>query len=326
MGNHVLRILIQVQISLCIIYAAGSFFPKDDAGYTSYELTLSSYTFLLSVMASAFGMAKFYLKGPIPLLPQNAPLGGLLSPHFIAVALLHTSFVCRTIAIEHSFLSSYRNGYGKSIDPLISEEYRLVVYLTPCIISLIANIGRISSTTTKMIPYFKRYPQLIVGPMFSPIMFEGHPPSETQHKYPLRIWRLGTVINSLFMGCLPPVILIITEHVRGVPSWGFGKWQESTALFKSPYANTIFASITFFFFLSLTLILFLNDKIGKCSQPCLEPQVSGPNSMSNEGDGSNESNGASTSGNEENIPLEVITIAKIYVDFEVLHNNIYLLI
>ena len=105
--------MIQVQLSLCIIYSTGSFFDQDWGGNTIYTLTLSSATFILSLGASSFGMAKFFLKGPISLLPQTAPLGGLLSLKFLAFVFLHIMFTTRTITLEHALLSSYRqNKYG----------------------------------------------------------------------------------------------------------------------------------------------------------------------------------------------------------------------
>ena len=138
--NNVLCTLIQVQLSLCIIYSTGSFFPQTFYGgglqVTEYKLTFSSATFLLSLGASSFGMAKFYLKGPIPLLPQNAPLGGLLSLKFILTLIIHLLFGARTICLEHALLSSYRSALYDSKEPLIPEEYRLMVYFLPCLISL----------------------------------------------------------------------------------------------------------------------------------------------------------------------------------------------
>ena len=258
-------------------------------------------------------MSKFFLKGPIPLLPQNAPLGGLLSIKFVALLIIHLMFACRTIALEHALLSSYRifSYYKvKPIEPLIPQEYRLIVYFIPCFISLFVNIYKLSTTTNGMLGYFKNYPQFVIGPMFSPIMFEGNSPTNnTNNQHPLRIWKLGTIINSLFIGCLPPIILLVSDHIRGIPSWKFNDPndtgvsldQESTSLIKSPYGNTYFAVTTFLSFLVLTLIVFLNDTICKCTQPCLEPQTIDSLTSNN----ADEEDLASECGNNENISLQV---------------------
>jgi hypothetical protein len=179
--------------------------------------------------------------------------------------------------------------------------------------------------------YFTAYPQFIIGPMFSPIMFEGIPPNSNQNcKHPLRIWKLGSIINSLFIGCLPSIILLVSEHVRGVSFWDFDyKYQENTSLFKSSYGNTIFASLTLTFFLFLTLIVFLNNTIFNCSstcskgcnfdccqctEPCLDPEI---NDSSNNAD---DEDLASEPGNIENIALKVFynSYFLLYLDIPIL--------
>ena len=94
-------------------------------------MTFGVYTLIISLFTGSFGMSKFFVKGPLPILPQNAPLGGVLSSKFFTLMLLNTMFVVRIFCLEASFFSSYR-GYDVNferlaIEPLISEEYRLVL-------------------------------------------------------------------------------------------------------------------------------------------------------------------------------------------------------
>ena len=48
----------------------------------------------------SFAITKFFVKGPLPILPQNAPLAGLLSAKFFLLMCLNTMFVVRTFSLE----------------------------------------------------------------------------------------------------------------------------------------------------------------------------------------------------------------------------------
>ena len=119
-------------------------------------MPFSIYTLLFSLFAGSFGITKFFVKGPVPVLPQDVPLAGVLSFKFLTLLLLNTMFVVRTFCLEASFFSTYHyfpiikkrsieNVYTTTdidlrIDPLIPEEFRLVIYLLPAFLSLIINL------------------------------------------------------------------------------------------------------------------------------------------------------------------------------------------
>ena len=108
--------------------------------------------------------------------------------------------------------------------------------------------------------YFKQFSQFILCPMFCPLMFEGNPDQSDDIQPPLRLWKVGSILNSVFMGCVPQAALIILDYYKGVPSWDFNAQaaglpaQDNNALIKYPYGNTIFAIATFSFYLFLMTI------------------------------------------------------------------------
>ena len=70
-------------------------------------MPFSIYTLLFSLFAGSFGITKFFVKGPVPVLPQDAPLAGVMSFEFLTFLLLNTMFVLRTFCLEASFFSTY---------------------------------------------------------------------------------------------------------------------------------------------------------------------------------------------------------------------------
>ena len=78
-------------------------------------------------------------------------------------------------------------------------------------------------------------------------------PLRPRKKYKVKIWKLGTILNGLYIGLLPQCILLFTDYYKGVPSWGFagttsweqGVMEDNDALIKHPYGNTIL-SIAYF--------------------------------------------------------------------------------
>ena len=251
------------------------------------------YTFILSLFTGSFGITKFFVKGPLPILPLDSPLAGLLSLKFLILLLLNTMFVIRAFCLEASFFTSYRTTHENGIDPLIPEEYRLVIYLLPALLSFIINLIRLAcSIKLKDFQYFKIFPQFILCPMFCPLMFEGNQEQGDDNTPPVRVWKLGSVINSIFIGCLPQILLVATDHYRQVPSWYQRAVNSivhytSNALIKSRNGNTIFAITSFLLYLLLTTIFFAWDRLFKeegylcnlcksicrsCPNPCHKPQ------------------------------------------------------
>ena len=73
-------------------------FPHDDYGnsveiFSSFTEAMPIVTFILSVMASAFGISKFFVVGPLKLLSQDTPLSGILSFSFLAHLFVNFGFM-----------------------------------------------------------------------------------------------------------------------------------------------------------------------------------------------------------------------------------------
>ena len=227
--------------------------------------------------ASSFGMTKFFLSGPIPILPKNYPANGLISLPFLCMLMINSMFAVRVICIENSFFSSYRyerrylderHDFSKRIDPIIDTKYRILVYLTPCLISFIINGVKLLTSGTKFMQSIRTYPQILIASCFTPFMYQG---CEKKGIYSVRIWKIGTLLNAFFIGCLPQIVLLVMDRYRGVTSWdflGFALtpefiWENNDALFRSSYGNSLFAIISFVFFFFLILLTFFTDKIFK---------------------------------------------------------------
>ena len=250
-------------------------------------------TFLLSIFSSSFGMSKFLLSGPISFLPTNSLFDGLVSIPFFCLFWINIMFGIRIVCTECAISTSYRKqeydsslGYGKttSIDPLVPEEYRLVAYLLPCIFPFVINFFRMFTTYISKAPKQRqyslaRYPQYLLACLFTPFMFEGYKPDASKEVYSIRIWKLGTILNAFYIGCLPQCLLLGMEYYKGVPSWDFvgTKFMRSDrqimegndALFKHRYGNTLFACISFVLCFILILTFFCSDKLfRKCGLHC----------------------------------------------------------
>ena len=223
------------------------------------------------MIASSFGMTKFFLKGPISILQKDSPMDGLLSISFISTLFIDTMFGCRVVCIENSFVSSYRyqryeDRAGldqKIINPIIQPEYRLLAYFMPSCISFIFNAGRMFKTCTNFTGTIRKHPQIMLASCFTPFMFECSKENE------IRVWKLGSFLNAVYIGCLPPIVLIIMDYYRDVVNWNFlGNalrneviYENNDALFKSRWGNTLFAIISGTFFLFLIILTFCTDKI-----------------------------------------------------------------
>ena len=271
-----------MHISFAITTACEGFYPKNLTGYTITSFSniyhaLPLITLIISMCTSSFGMTKFFLSGPIPILPKNYPVNGLISLPFLCLLTINSMFAVRVICIENSFFSSYRyerhyldarHDFSRRINPIIDTKYRILVYLTPCLISFFINTVKLLTSGTKFIQSIRSYPQILIASCFTPFMFQG---CEEKGIYSIRIWKVGTTLNAFFIGCLPQVVLFVMDRYRGVTSWdflGFALkseyiWENNDALFKSSYGNSLFAVISFHFFFFLILLTFFTDKIFK---------------------------------------------------------------
>ena len=259
-------------------------------------------TFIISLFAASFGMSKFFLSGPIQFLPNNSVFNGILSVPFVSLFLINSMFGFRIICTESAFFTSYRHQHLnqshsyqfldlKQITPVISPEYRLLVYLAPCVISFLINGLRLWYTTKVSWKYFMKYPQFFISPCFTPFMFEGGGNCEKNGQPDLMIWKWGTISNAIYIGFIPQCILCYTDYQKGVHNWDFNNFNHEysfttdDALFKSNYGNTIFALATATIFLTLIIFFFRSQNIFKergihcrclnilccpCPEPCIK--------------------------------------------------------
>ena len=266
-----------MHISFAITVAVEGFYPTTSAGMTLYSFAsakeaLPLIKLIISMATSSLGMAKFFLHGPIQILSKDSPLNGLVSLPFICTLLINIMFGCRVICIESAFFSSYRlQSYyddergvvQKTIDPIFAPEYRLLVYLAPSFLSFAINALRLLTTGANIRAYIKKYPQLLIANCFTPFMFEGCEDNS------IRVWRLGSIFNAFFIGCLPQAVLVLMDYQRGVFDWDFISltlereliYENNDALFKSRHGNSLFATISGIFFLSLIILTFFTEKI-----------------------------------------------------------------
>ena len=268
-----------MHISFAITIAVEGFYPQTSAGYTitkftSFSQALPLISLVISMVASSSGMTKFFLQGPIPILPKDSPLNGLISLPFICTFFINSMFAVRIICIENSLFSSYRyqryhwhkSGFDQTtIDPVIPPEYRLVVYFVPSLISFIINATRLFKTGTDLRPIIMKYPQILLSPCFTPFAFEGC------NENSFKIWRSGTICNAFFIGCFPQIVSVFMDYYRGIVNWDFiglalePDWiyENNDALFKRRYDNSIFAISTGGIFFFLIFLTFFTDKIFK---------------------------------------------------------------
>ena len=119
--------ILKVHIAFAITCAVEGFYPKNIAGFTSYHFESYSHalpliSLLTSMMASSFGMSKFFVTGPISIFPNERPLDGMFSYQFICVLLLNTMFGWRLVCIENAFFTTYR--LSNKMKPYIPNQYK----------------------------------------------------------------------------------------------------------------------------------------------------------------------------------------------------------
>ena len=229
-------------------------------------------------------MSKFFLTGPVSFLQKNSPLNGVISIPFISLCALNVMSGFRSIFIETAFFTTYihssRNEtiawYGSTIktrDPILSPEYRVLAYLSPCVISFFINALRLMCTTKGLWKYFMKYPQFLLAPCFTPFLFEGYKSKELPNVYSIRIWKNGTILNAFYLGCIPPCVLVLMQYYRGIPSWFMSipdhDFEHNDSLFGFPYFTIGFSVVTCVFYFILILLFFCTNLIfGKCGVHC----------------------------------------------------------
>ena len=251
---------------MAILFTSEGFFNLDEYGnsnlsFPTFNSFLPLLTFFLSLFAAAYGTTKFFIKGPIQFLPKDSAMNNCACTPFITLLLINTMFGVRTVCIESAFFSTYRFSNKtsspyiiKGIDPIINPEYRLPVYLAPCILSFSVNSLRLFLTTKGLGKYLLQYPQFLIACAFTPFLFEGCNKNVPQSKYSIQIWKSGTIINAFFIGVLPQCVVLFTDYYKGVHSWEFwgnALWEKeipvfegNNSLFKFHFGASIFALTT----------------------------------------------------------------------------------
>ena len=101
--------------------------------------------------------------------------------------------------------------------------------------------------------------------MFCPLMFEGNPKESEGNKQPVRVWKTASILNAIFIGCIPQILLLASDYHQRVRFWPFqeintGKYYDTNALMKHRYGNTIFSVSTLVLYGVFISIFFLWDK------------------------------------------------------------------
>ena len=252
------------------------FFPHDELGFateifSSFTELLPVMTFCISVIASSFGISKFFVVGPLRLISQNAPLSGMISFTFLAHLFLNFGFIFRIYAIEHSLFSEYIISSGtfsyrkwgttiKKIDPVLSYQYRLIFYLMPIVPSLVINILCLYKTLTlkSLVKFFLNFPQYLVTSFFLPFIFRGAvhlDKDQTTCQFTIKVHKMATILNSIYIIFAPQVLLIIADIYRGVIDSEFtsstnkywdlleGSLETNSGITKHRFGNILFSIV-----------------------------------------------------------------------------------
>ena len=55
---------------------------------------------------------------------------------------------------------------------------------------------------------FKQFPQFIICPLYCPLMFDCNPDPSGDNQSTVLFWKLGSISNTIFIGCIPQIMLI----------------------------------------------------------------------------------------------------------------------
>ena len=265
--------------------ASGGLWPIDDAGFNTMPKTfteaLPMVSLCLSIVASSWGMSKYFLASRHHILPQKGPAGGLLSIRFLGLIILNTMFAARLLCIESVFFSWYSlkeypesKGYMEyaiwiPTEALISQPYmRIVIFFAPTVFPIIFNLITLARSSKQWKRLILSEPQILISPGFCPIIFrcvkaKSSHDQETPNVY---VWKLASIINAIYLGVLPQILMIAAHYMRGLDDLTHGKFSSkgqpdlvSNSLILSEYGNVIFASVSSCIYL-LFIAHFYTDK------------------------------------------------------------------
>jgi hypothetical protein len=242
-------------MAYAIIMLSNGIYPKDANGNNIYKLKIDPMSggtvdwnaiamfathlwpfisFGISTFSGAFGIATFFLSGPISLVPKKKFANGILSSRFMAIILLSSMYTIRMVCIEETFFSRFvlvdyaRNrktdGTQAIIDrigPKLPEVTRIIVYFFPALLSIVLNLIVMCYTSSVKISLslIRDYPQFFLSPGFSPFIFRWkNKEKESDHSpdFELSVSHPGTILNAIFIGCVPQIGLIIS-HIKNSP-------------------------------------------------------------------------------------------------------------
>ena len=241
--------------------------PINDIGTAGTNFTSATdvwplLCFVIGLVSGSVGMSKYQLLAPV----NNKPIDNLCSIKFLGLIFLNTFFIVRLYSIEN-ILFSYYQYYPNTlkdgsldpylIEPMIPLSYkhvRLIFYFLPAYISIMANLMRLKYTKASLKDIFITSPQLLILPGFSPFIYEQVPSPNfrSNETTQLKIWRLGSIANGIYMGVAPSIALITSEYLRGITEFEFDPTQQTAKtyansslnlLFSTPIANVVFASV-----------------------------------------------------------------------------------
>ena len=181
--------------------------------------------FTLGLISSSYGMSKFLSLVPI----DKRPADKVFSLAFVGVIFLNLFFVMRLYCIENILYSYYqfypRNLQNGTLNPTFTEpllplhykHLRPLFYFLPSFISIAVNIWQLKRANC-LKSIMTKHPQILILSGFSPYIFEKSENDGENNNNKLQVWRFGSIVNSIYIGIVPPIALIISEYARGITS------------------------------------------------------------------------------------------------------------
>ena len=136
------------------------------------------------------------------------------------------------------------------------------------------NLVHLKQSKAGLTKILKLHPPILVIPGFSPFMFEGEKNFKVKQdgEPEIRIWKLGSILNCIYIGIVPSITLVISDCLRGVvykdftPSHDIDKYSNSSfnLLFSFSLANTVFVIV--YLLVSIPIMINIFGKINEVSR------------------------------------------------------------
>ena len=152
------------------------------------------------------------------------------------------------------------------------------MYLLPMIPSFFINLISLKKSLPlkTLFQLFFAFPQYLISPCFSCLMFEGvtvHDQVQRKTNFKLKLWKIGSIINAVYIILVPQAFLVCSDVWRGVTKWKFtrrkdiyeaashGFVEKNSALIKHQHGNVFFSIAVSL--VSLIVLVFLLIKLKK---------------------------------------------------------------